>query len=1501
MIKGAENGVEMAALGVGSNTATNAIMKQAEKIGLTGAKGVSAKELVNLATDVTAYGLVSPYSHSVIEGVPLTSHDIAQGSGIEAMFRLKGGTENLLQHGKLNRALKETNDLRQGVAISNFMDATPESIGDVHEMKQSSDELNLAALKFTKEAKATTDLQKKQNLVAKAMMYSKAANVKWVTEEIQKNPNLVDDISNSELSDNVKQSILNKIQQVSDEINSRKEPQQIQETAPKQEQQIEPIQNEQGQEQNTQNVIQQPTEAEKPTTEKANEIVKPTEEGQGIESVDENEVIKRMKPFTDEMVKIEREFKNKGYDINTDYDNGIQVLDKNGEQVESQDLPKELQKLAANYEKATSNLGEFDEKSLQKSLKQSREFTDTNAEVVEQPKLEEQKPTETKPISEQKEEKTFAQKDLDRAEAKKIHAKVREMDEPTDAEQIALRYLAEGGKIGQDAINEVAGTVKRARLNTGERELKSAESKARDYTAQTKDLKEAEKKGWDLNSLDKISEKLAQEHSNEEREISEKDVKNALMEAISNHNTRLEASKSYLERYSPEYKEEQHYKRIIEEHEEQVQKEYDELERQLRKDLDEQIEGEASEEHINNLIKQYESEFKAENQQPESTSKGETTEKTSSRTSGEKTTTTESEKTKSGQSEATNKEVESLTNKNKENALPITSAEEILQRKQGELGTTGGERGRMESGEQGSETTTESKSTQETTQKENGGSGGSNSTNENEGISREEGIGITHADTEELRKELGISEYEKIPQEEIAWETEAKNRIRNGELPKLLTKLRNGENISEVEQKMMGQHIANLNEEVSKSPTNENISKYREAIELSDKAGSASGRSLRARQGMFLADDSLSGEFVKEMESLGVTELTDAEKKTVMDEYKEMSEVKQKLSEAELRIKELEAEAKAKEELNSIRNTNKNKPQKKSKEDYVKERSSLKDELKAAKEKHEKWLKDNNINTMGGSPFVLTTDMAKIIAKIVKSHAEETVSKFEDLVENVYNEVKDVLEGVSKKDIVNVMAGVYNEKKETVEDAAAKIFDYKQEAKLLKKLEDARLNQTLNPTKDRAVKSNRIKELENKIKEIRERNKDNTPVEKSDSQKMAEKRKSLLKKIESLQNDVKAGKFEKTKPKEPILLDKKTQALQDRVIELEAQQATRRAKQEYEKLNKFEKGMDTFWQIAGLRRLVNAAVDFSVMFRQARDITLNPLKYVKIENGKLKSDSAAKAWVNTFNATASVKWFKRFQYNLEKSDLGRSFMHFGGVFSNPTEVKMEKREEEFSNSLLSRMHQKIESGNNEGLKKVANTVDRLWFSERAAAAALNTIRIEEYTKGVKELTLQGKTMDNSPQEYKDLVKWVMNITGRGNMVKVLEDSHAGRIIANRTYFGARLMAAKINMLNPATYIGMQKSARVRALKDMAGSTAGFLLIAAAGVAAGGSVSTDWDDPDFLQLRFGKNVYDISGGSAAYVRTFLRFLKAISKQSKNPNSKAANSYSTFAGKSMAKTL
>lgn len=214
--RGALTGMEMGLLGLGSGMATNAIMKKAAEAGLTGAKGVAAKELVNLATDVTAYGLVSPTVHAGIEGRFPAMKEISDGTGIALLFRAKGTLDALKSHSKLNKALEETQNLRQGAAISNFVDADREAIQQVYEMPETATELNIKAFEAAKKAKDETDLQKKQKYVAEAILYTKSANVKSVTERILENPETIENLKNSDIPDNLKEQLIQKAQEVTD-------------------------------------------------------------------------------------------------------------------------------------------------------------------------------------------------------------------------------------------------------------------------------------------------------------------------------------------------------------------------------------------------------------------------------------------------------------------------------------------------------------------------------------------------------------------------------------------------------------------------------------------------------------------------------------------------------------------------------------------------------------------------------------------------------------------------------------------------------------------------------------------------------------------------------------------------------------------------------------------------------------------------------------------------------------------------------------------------------------------------------------------------------------------------------------------------------------------------------------------------------------------------------------------------------------------------------------
>ena len=217
--RGMVTGMEMALLGAGSNMATKSVMKQAERYGLTGVKGMAFREFVNLNTDVLAFGLVSPFSHAALEGRLATAEELANGTGIAALFRAKGALGSIKSNVQLNRALRQTQELKQGVAISNFVDATPESIIEVYKMPETADELHLKALVATKKAKETTDLQKKAQYTSQAITLTKASNVKQATDMVMSNKDNFKAIKESDLPESAKNEFLQKATEINKILN----------------------------------------------------------------------------------------------------------------------------------------------------------------------------------------------------------------------------------------------------------------------------------------------------------------------------------------------------------------------------------------------------------------------------------------------------------------------------------------------------------------------------------------------------------------------------------------------------------------------------------------------------------------------------------------------------------------------------------------------------------------------------------------------------------------------------------------------------------------------------------------------------------------------------------------------------------------------------------------------------------------------------------------------------------------------------------------------------------------------------------------------------------------------------------------------------------------------------------------------------------------------------------------------------------------------------------
>jgi len=767
-------------------------------------------------------------------------------------------------------------------------------------------------------------------------------------------------------------------------------------------------------------------------------------------------------------------------------------------------------------------------------------------------------------------------------------------------------------------------------------------------------------------------------------------------------------------------------------------------------------------------------------------------------------------------------------------------------------------------------------------------------------------IGITHKRMDELANEYGMPTYEKDPQTVKEWDEQATARIKKDpdSINKLMNKMREGDVPDPVEQRMVLQYIASLDAKLRSNPTPELLKELNRAKDISNIAGGRLwGQIGAARKGFKTSEDTLGGYLTTWTEAHGSETLPKETIKDLTARFDKEQELKTKIDEAyakgrEEAINEMAAEGYSKERSSA----------KKGKTDYKSKRQELKDRLKKEFDEYLSEGKKLGIAKDGTESFRLSLKMAKTIGEYVKTFAEEGVSKLDDVINKVYEEIKDVFPA-TKKDIRDVIAGVYKEPKATRNELAETVRNLQTEANLLNKIEQERLGYEKAPTAEKIKRTARIEELQKRLEEVKKLKKAEVADEpvgeksfgempKDELTKFKEKR---LREIAKLKERIKSGDYaEKPKVMKPIKLDKEAQRLEEEYEKMKEQDTYEQEKAKYDRLSKTTKAWDKVLKFLGVKRIIQTAFDVSIPFRQNVVTTMNPRKWLpRIEDGKLKTPTNIRQFKNMFTFLASPKAMKEYIRNLKQTGEFYEMEKDGIQFSDPSEMRLTKREEDFRNNIFEGLRE-YRGEKNIALKGLSYIGEPIFASERAAAGALNTVRVERYRAGKRMLEQQGITRQNNPEAYVKLAEWVMNLTGRGKMLEMIEESGKAKKLMGNTFYGARLMASRINLIKNPFFSKMPKELRVQAFKDMAGFSSGVVLTGLALMAAGGKVSFDPDSPDFMQVRFGDKVYDITGGMSAYMKIFFRMTKAAFMQSKaivdKSERKDANDYARFFGSS-----
>lgn len=256
-------------------------------------------------------------------------------------------------------------------------------------------------------------------------------------------------------------------------------------------------------------------------------------------------------------------------------------------------------------------------------------------------------------------------------------------------------------------------------------------------------------------------------------------------------------------------------------------------------------------------------------------------------------------------------------------------------------------------------------------------------------------------------------------------------------IEKLLSGVENRElNLTDEQRVILQQHLANevgkLREiKDNKSPEwQKQFEVVKRIKEIGNIARSESGAALRIPIGMTSHPVSDYGDAMVAMSEASSTDvLTDAQKAEVekyVAEYEEKLKVsEQKVNDIQAKYAELQAKKAVSETAAKVKKTNK---------DYSAERKQIVSDIR------EKLKKSRGELSSAPIPYAKELfEIAPDVAKLVKSLVEQGVSKLEDVVKEVYGIISPEIPDIKESDVVDLVAGLYDKKKETKVDLQTKL------------------------------------------------------------------------------------------------------------------------------------------------------------------------------------------------------------------------------------------------------------------------------------------------------------------------------------------------------------------------------------------------------------------------------------------------------------------------------
>lgn len=158
-------------------------------------------------------------------------------------------------------------------------------------------------------------------------------------------------------------------------------------------------------------------------------------------------------------------------------------------------------------------------------------------------------------------------------------------------------------------------------------------------------------------------------------------------------------------------------------------------------------------------------------------------------------------------------------------------------------------------------------------------------------------------------------------------------------------------------------------------------------------------------------------------------------------------------------------------------------------------------------------------------------------------------------------------------------------------------------------------------------------------------------------------------------------------------------------------------------------------------------------------------------------------------------------------------------------------------------------------------------SNRAYTGFANKLRADVFDHLIKASEKTGRNPWKDPKLVDSIIDFVNAGSGRGSW-KILEKS---AVNLNTILFSPRLMASRLNLLNPAFYIKLDPFVRKQALQSLFAFAGAATTVLGLAKLAGADVETNMRSADFGKIKIGDTRIDIMGGFQQYIRTAAQFI------------------------------